>query len=114
MRTVVSLSRPCTLGEMGDDNLQSSSQNRRMRNFLFLFLIVVGAGFAYPQTPTASTVHSSVPIAAQPTNSYALYLPSAYSPAKRWPLLLIFDPFARGEVSAKLFHDAAEKYGFIL
>ncbi|MCU1253797.1 MAG: hypothetical protein JWM83_96 [Candidatus Angelobacter sp.] len=85
-----------------------------MRHFLFLVLMVAGAGLAYPQTPAAGTVHSSVPVAAQPTNSYALYLPSAYSSAKRWPLLLIFDPFARGEVSVKLFHDAAEKHGFIL
>lgn len=85
-----------------------------MRNFLFLFLIVVSSGLAYPQTPTAGTVHNSVPVAVQPTNSYALYLPSAYSPAKRWPLLLIFDPFARGEVSVKLFQEAAEKYGFVL
>src|SRR5579864_1915013 len=90
------------------------SQNMRMRHFLFLLVMIVGTGFAYPQTPAAGTVHSSVPITAQPTNSYALYLPSAYSPAKRWPLLLIFDPFARGEVSVKLFHEAAEKYGFIL
>lgn len=90
------------------------SQNRRMRHLLFLVLIVAGAGFAYPQTPATGSVHSSVPVAAQPSNSYALYLPSAYSTAKRWPLLLIFDPFARGEVSVKLFHDAAEKYGFIL
>jgi len=90
------------------------SQNIRMRHFLFLALIVLIAISAYPQTPAAGTVHSSVPVAAQPTNNYALYLPSAYSPAKRWPLILIFDPFARGEVSVKLFHDAAEKYGFIL
>ncbi|MGZ7056604.1 MAG: hypothetical protein ACXVK3_13840 [Candidatus Angelobacter sp.] len=85
-----------------------------MRHFLVLLLMLLGAGLAYPQTPAAGTVHTSVPVAAQPSNSYALYLPSAYSPAKRWPLLLIFDPFARGEVSVKLFHDAAEKYGFIL
>ncbi len=90
------------------------SQNIQMRHFFFLALIVMNAGSAYPQTPAVGTVHSSVPVAAQPTNNYALYLPSAYSPAKRWPLILIFDPFARGEVSVKLFHDAAEKYGFIL
>ena len=56
----------------------------------------------------------SVTALADPSSSYALYLPSAYSPAKRWPLLLVFDPFARGEVSVKLFHEAAEKYGFIV
>ncbi|MGC2741901.1 MAG: hypothetical protein WA672_01855 [Candidatus Angelobacter sp.] len=85
-----------------------------MRRLLILLLIIFSAALAFPQIPAAGIVHSSVPVAAQPTNSYALYLPSAYSPAKRWPLLLIFDPFARGEVSVNLFHDAAEKYGFIL
>ncbi|HSK46000.1 MAG TPA: hypothetical protein VLA83_19160 [Candidatus Binatia bacterium] len=85
-----------------------------MRHFLISLTMIFAASLAYPQTPAAGTVHSSVPVAAQPTNSYALYLPSTYSPAKRWPLLLIFDPFARGEVSVKLFHEAAEKYGFIL
>ncbi|HEX3154698.1 MAG TPA: hypothetical protein VHV32_08740, partial [Candidatus Angelobacter sp.] len=85
-----------------------------MRHLLFLSIILLGAAVAYPQTPAIGMVHGSVPVAAKPTNSYALYLPSAYSTAKRWPLLLIFDPFARGEVSVKLFHEAAEKYGFIL
>jgi predicted esterase len=90
------------------------NKNNHMRHLLFLSIIVLGVASAYPQTPAAGTVHNSVPVAAQPSNSYALYLPSGYSTAKRWPLLLIFDPFARGEVSVKLFHQAAEKYGFIL
>jgi poly(3-hydroxybutyrate) depolymerase len=85
-----------------------------MRHLLFLSIIVLGIAIAYPQRPAAGIVHSSVPVAAQPSNSYALYLPSGYSTPKRWPLLLIFDPFARGDVSVKLFHEAAEKYGFIL
>lgn len=76
---------------------------------------MAGLGLAaQAQTPAPGTVHASVTVAADPTNSYALYLPSAYSPVKRWPLLLVFDPFARGEVSVKLFHEAAEKYGFIV
>jgi predicted esterase len=69
---------------------------------------------AQTPTPAPGTVHASVTALADATNSYALYLPSAYSPTKRWPLLLVFDPFARGEVSVKLFHEAAEKYGFIV
>jgi dienelactone hydrolase len=67
-----------------------------------------------PGTPATGTVHAAVTEIADPSNSYALYLPLAYSPVKRWPLLLVFDPFARGEVSVKLFHEAAEKYGFIV
>jgi len=86
-----------------------------MRHFFFLAAILCGLALAaQPQTPAPGAVHASVPVAADPTNSYALYLPSAYSSAKRWPLLLMFDPFARGEVSVKLFHEAAEKYGFIV
>lgn len=76
---------------------------------------MAGLGLAaQSQAPAPGTVHGSVTVAADPTSSYALYLPSAYSPVKRWPLLLVFDPFARGEVSVKLFHEAAEKYGFIV
>lgn len=100
---------------VADDIPSSLSQNIWMRHFLFLFLLIVlGVDLAHSQTPAAGVVHSSVPVAAEPSNSYALYLPSTYSTVKRWPLLLIFDPFARGEVSVKLFHEAAEKYGFIL
>ncbi|HZD96479.1 MAG TPA: hypothetical protein VE133_19615, partial [Candidatus Sulfotelmatobacter sp.] len=69
---------------------------------------------ACAQTPAPGIVHPSVTMNADPSNSYALYLPSNYSPVKRWPLLLVFDPFGRGETSVKLFHDAAEKYGFIV
>jgi predicted esterase len=86
-----------------------------MLRIVSLTVILCGLALAaHSQTPAPGTVHASVAVAADPTNSYALYLPSAYSPAKRWPLLLVFDPFARGEVSVKLFHEAAEKYGFIV
>jgi hypothetical protein len=55
------------------------SQNNYMRPLLLLSIIVLGAAVAYPQIPRAGTVHSSVPVAAQPSNSYALYPPPGYS-----------------------------------
>jgi hypothetical protein len=77
-----------------------------MRRFVSLSVILCGLALAArAQAPAPGAVHASVTVAADPTNSYALYLPSAYSPAKRWPLLLVFDPFARGEVSVKLFDE---------
>src|SRR5437660_1568879 len=86
-----------------------------MPRFLSILILVIGVSLvAQAQTPAPGIVHGSVPVTAEATNSYALYLPSAYSSTKRWPLLLVFDPFARGEVSVKLFHEAAEKYGFIV
>jgi dienelactone hydrolase len=66
------------------------------------------------QTTASGVVHPSVTVAADASNSYALYLPSTYSAQKRWPLLLVFDPFGRGQTGVELFHRAAEKYGFIV
>src|SRR5947209_1939624 len=38
--------------------------------------------------------------------SYALYIPSGYTPARKWPILYAFDPLARGRVPVELFRDA--------
>ena len=46
--------------------------------------------------------------------SYALYLPSNYTPGRRWPILYAFDPGARGRIPVTLYKDAAEKYGYIV
>ena len=46
--------------------------------------------------------------------SYALYLPSSYTPARKWPILYAFDPGARGRLPVERFKEAAEKYGWIV
>ncbi len=51
---------------------------------------------------------------AKPEQSYALCLPSAYSPDKRWPIIYAFDPGARGSVPVELMKEAAERHGYIL
>jgi len=50
----------------------------------------------------------------QPEQSYALYLPSQYSPEKRWPIVYAFDPRARGNVPVESMKEAAERHGYIL
>jgi predicted esterase len=50
----------------------------------------------------------------EPSQTYALYLPSNYTPARRWPILYCFDPLARGAVPVKLFSEAAERFGWIV
>jgi predicted esterase len=50
----------------------------------------------------------------QPEQSYALYLPSAYSQDKLWPIIYAFDPGARGSVPVELMKEAAERNGYIL
>lgn len=46
--------------------------------------------------------------------SYALYLPTAYTPEKKWAVLYAFDPFGNGKSPVEIFRDAAEQYGFIV
>lgn len=46
--------------------------------------------------------------------SYALYLPSTYTAAKRWPVIYFFDPGGRGRRPLELYKDIGEAYGFIL
>jgi len=49
-----------------------------------------------------------------PGQSYALYLPTDYTPIRRWPILYIFDARERGAMAAELFREAAERLGVIL
>ena len=46
--------------------------------------------------------------------SYTLYLPAQYDDKKSWPVILIFDPGARGRIGISNFIEAGRKYGFIL
>jgi dienelactone hydrolase len=55
-----------------------------------------------------------VTCASDATESYALYLPSTYTAAKRWPIIYFFDPGGRGRRPVELYKDIAETYGFIL
>ena len=48
------------------------------------------------------------------SQSYALYLPSEYTPEKKWPILYALDPGARGKVPLEHFKTAAEKYNYIV
>ncbi len=71
---------------------------------------------SYSQTsdiPKGQIVEKLV-CAADATQSYALYLPSNYTPARKWPILYAFDPRARGKVPLERFKDAAEQYNWIV
>lgn len=49
-----------------------------------------------------------------PSQTYALYLPSNYTRARRWPIVYCFDPLARGALPVKLFSEAAERFGWVV
>lgn len=66
-----------------------------------------------PQTARGTMVNS-VACLEDSKQSYALYLPSRYSPDQRWPIIYAFDPFARGKTAVEVYQAAAEKYGYIV
>ncbi len=65
------------------------------------------------QLPRGAII-DEVKCAADPAESYALYLPSSYSPGRTWSLLIAFHPAARGRLMVEKYQAAAEQYGYIV
>lgn len=86
----------------------------RLRHLIWVLLLSCLTVTVAAQSPKLGEVLPSVTVQQDATHSYALYLPSNYTPQKRWPILLAFDPFGRGVAPVKLFQAGAEKYGFIV
>jgi dienelactone hydrolase len=66
-----------------------------------------------PSLPTGRIIDSVV-CERDAAESYALYLPSAYTLGKPWPIIYLFDPGADGARPVNLYKDIAEKYGYVL
>jgi tetratricopeptide (TPR) repeat protein len=73
-----------------------------------------GVSSSNPQVFPVGVVIPKVVTLAEPDQSYALYLPASYSPARRWPIVYVFDPSARGSTPVELMKDGAERYGYIV
>jgi hypothetical protein len=79
--------------------------------FSFLFAQPV---LARAQELTAGQLIDRVICKADQSQSYALFIPSNYTPARKWPIIYCFDPGARGSLPVERFKEAAEKYGYIV
>ena len=87
---------------------------------LILFILASAAGRAATAEPPAAPLPAKGQVVpklatlADPAKGYALYLPSAYDPARRWPIVYLLD--ARGVALNPIerFRAGAERYGFIL
>ena len=74
-------------------------------------VVLIGVQSAAPAT---GVLVEGVACPSDPEQTYTLYLPSAYSSTKRWPLLFVFDPRGRGTQAAAVFKEAAERFGWII
>jgi dienelactone hydrolase len=83
------------------------------RAALLLGIVVLTARAGAQSVPTG-TIVDDVKCAADATQSYALYLPSRYSPDRQWNMLIAFHPGGRGRAMVEKYQAAAEQYGYIV
>jgi len=77
---------------------------------LFGFLALAACGDDLPP----GRIVDAVKCATDPSQSYALFVPSNYSPNRNWSVIFALDPAARGRVPVERYQAAAEKYGYIV
>ena len=63
---------------------------------------------------TPGKIIDRVPVEADKTQSYSLYLPSKFDGKTKYPIIYAFDPGTRGKTAVQVFSEAAEKYGYIV
>jgi poly(3-hydroxybutyrate) depolymerase len=69
---------------------------------------------ARAQQLQAGTIIDRVTCISDSSHSYALYVPSHYTPSHTWPVIFAFDPGARGRTPVERYQAAAERYGYIV
>jgi poly(3-hydroxybutyrate) depolymerase len=88
------------------------------QSFLFGAAVVLTAALQASSAPAQDLprgqIVDEVKCGADPSQSYALYLPSTYSPDRTWSLLIGFHPAARGRAMVETYRAAAEQYGYIV
>jgi len=79
----------------------------------FLLLLALSAAIYAQELPKGQII-DDVKCQDDATQTYSLYLPSAYSADRKWNVILAFDPRGRGHVPVVQFQAAAEKFGYIV
>jgi dienelactone hydrolase len=79
-----------------------------------LILCPLASAQQKPTPPIPGQTDNHRTCAKNPGQTYALYLPSNYTPTKKWPIIYAFDPSARGDRPVDTLKAGAEKYGYIV
>src|SRR5262245_29637453 len=82
-------------------------------SLLLALLLLVQAPQAPPPIRTGELI-PDVRCVADASQGYALYLPTGYTHEREWPIILAFDPGARGRTAVERYQAAAERFGFIV
>ena len=87
---------------------------KRIFSLFFFLQALTSQSFLFPQVSAKEQVTDTIKCRDAIGQSYALYRPAQYDSKKSWPVILIFDPSARGRTGVSTFIESARKYGFIL
>jgi hypothetical protein len=79
-----------------------------------LLLGVLAGGTASAQDLPRGQIIDDVACADAPAQHYSLYLPSNFTPDRRWPVILAFDAGGRGRRGVERYQAGAERYGYIV
>lgn len=79
-----------------------------------LLLLITLSQLLQSQVPVSDKIIDTVVCRSNKTHSYAIFVPAQYDNKKEWPVILIFDPAARGRSGVEAFLEAGRRYGFIL
>src|SRR5262245_25422928 len=87
---------------------------RHLYPLLLLLLALPGPCAVRAQDLPRGQLVEKVVTRGNESQSYALYLPTAYRPDRKWPILYVFDARANGVEAARRFLAGAERYGYIV
>jgi hypothetical protein len=85
-----------------------------MKKAVLLAVFCLAHGALSAEEFVKGSIQDKVVCRDDPSESYALYIPSGYNPARKWPILYAFDPGGRAREPLTRFKDAAEARGFIV
>jgi dienelactone hydrolase len=77
-------------------------------------VVVAGPAAQQARPLEPGVIHARVTPLGDRFYGYALFVPAAYTPDRKWPVLFAFDPMARGELPVELVRDMAERHGYIV
>jgi hypothetical protein len=87
---------------------------KKIFSLFFFIQVFASQSFLFSQVSAKDQITDTVQCRDEIGQSYALYQPAQYDNKKSWPVILIFDPSARGRTGVSTFIEAGRKYGFIL
>lgn len=85
-----------------------------LKKFPILFLLLSLNVFAQEITLKKGAVVDSIKVNDSISETFALFLPTAFTTERAWPVIFVFDPEGRGRAATQLFRQGAEEQGYII